>query len=476
MKSVLKVLIPLGLLLAVVFTVTYFSRVTPIEPPPEDKGKADFVAGKGLVFFTSAREWDPRPTASLQDQAFPGYFEPGEETHGTQFWFETRNPGRVTLRLINVSCSACSGGRLAPIPPDAARALLQMTAVSALPLGPVAACPPGLAGTGAFLTSRLEWQSKVFKEAAEGGMDKMVYHVPPAPDGSDKWEPGWGILELNFKVKPNPSVPLRAAFVELDEAGLPVGRDAFSIMFDAATGLELDKYAIDAGELADNTPTQSYVVTAFSATRTADELPGLAATVANPTGGPPGRFVSAGPPRSVPEADLARLTAELSGKAGKPVRMRSAFRIPVTVAAKVGDARPDIGRLDREVVVAANGVDPRRVAGKATVTGPVTLAGGARELNLGTFKHQAGASESVVVVVEQPGAALEVVPGSVRPDFLEASLKKLPDAGGRGQWQLTVRVPPTRVQGELTDGLVVLELKGPAQVRVRVPVRGRGVF
>jgi len=81
-----------------------------------------------------------------------------------------------------------------------------------------------------------------------------------------------------------------------------------------------------------------------------------------------------------------------------------------------------------------------------------------------------------VLTTDRPDLALEVVPGASRPEFLDVSLKKLPDAGTRGQWQLTVRVPPNRVQGELTDGLVVLELKGPNPQRIRIPVRGRGVL
>jgi hypothetical protein len=113
---------------------------------------------------------------------------------------------------------------------------------------------------------------------------------------------------------------------------------------------------------------------------------------------------------------------------------------------------------------------------RATVAGPVALAGGGTDINLGSFRHQAGAAETVVLTTDRPDAALEVVPGAARPDFLGVTLKKLPDAAGRGQWQLTLRVPPGRLQGELTDGMVVLELKGPNPQRIRIPVRGRGVL
>lgn len=472
MKSALKVLLPLGLLLGVVFAVTVFSWHTPPDDPGGDKKSKVAATGQGLEFFTASRKYDPSPEATLQDVVFPGFFEPGETTHATQFWFRSRNPGKLTLKLTAVSCAACSGGRVAPIPADAARALLQMSAVSVLPVGPVAACPTGMAGAGAFLTQSLQWQAHTFLDRSG-----VVYEIPPAPT-DDKWNPGWGILELNFKARANRRDPLQARFMTFDEQDTPLGQDTFAIDFVSAPAADVDKSAIDVGQLADNSTGQAHAVTVFSSTRAPGELPGLTARVINPTGGEVGPFVTAGAPQPVPAAELPALAADYTAKAKQPVRVLSAYRIPVTIAGKVGDARPDIGRLDRELWVdlGVPGTEPKKVTIRAEVTGSITLAGGATELNLGSFKHQTGAAESVVLTTDRPDAPLEVVAGAARPEFLDVSLKKLPDAGSRGQWQLTVRVPPNRVQGELTDGLVVLELKGPTPQRIRIPVRGRGVL
>jgi hypothetical protein len=471
MKSALKVVLPLGLLLAVVFAVTFFSVNTPKEEVTPDKtdGKDVFAGGKGLVFFTTMRRWDPA-SESLADQAFPGFYEPGETTHATHFWFENRNTGPITFKLLGVSCSSCSGGRVAAIPPDAIRQLLQMAAVSAVPLGPVAACPPGMAGAAAVLDAKLAWQAHSFKDGT------AEYQIPGAAD-TDGWSPSWGVLELNFKVRPNGQVPLKAAFGSYREDGTPIARDDFAIFYEPAPAFEVDKTAIEAGVLADNTPAQAHSVLVYSAARGPDELAGLVARVVNPGADDPGPFVTAGPLVPVPPADLDRIAATLSAKAGRPVRVRSAFRFPVEVAAKKGDARADIGRLEREVWVSsgAAGSEPKRISVRGTVTGPVSLAG-AGEVNLGTFSARQGANDSVVVTTEQAGVELAVVPGGARPDYLDVSLTKLSDAGGRGQWQLTVRVPPGRVSGELTGGLVVLELRGPTPVRVRVPVKGRGLL
>ena len=55
---------------------------------------------------------------TLADRVFPGFYEPGEELRATQFWFENRNPQSVTMELKGVTCTACTGGRLASIPPE----------------------------------------------------------------------------------------------------------------------------------------------------------------------------------------------------------------------------------------------------------------------------------------------------------------------------------------------------------------------
>lgn len=480
MKSAIKFLLPFALLLGIVFAVTVFSFYKPVDVVEKDeKGKTALPSTRAIEYFSTTRKWEPptgtlQPdsTVSLQDVAFTGYYEPGEVTHGTQFWFQTRHPGKVTLKLKGVNCGSCSGARVAAIPPDGAEALLRMTGFSALPFGPVAACPSGMAGAGAFLTSRLEWETHSFQDGS------VSYTIPPPPPAGP-WSVPWGILELNFKVRPNPRIPLVAKFDTLDEAGQPLqAEDTFTLYYALAQAADVDKSAIDAGELADNTQGRTHVVTVFSTTRAPGDLPGLTARVVNPSGAPPGPFVTVGAPEPVPQTEIPALAADYTARVKHAVKVRSAYRIPVTVVGRVGDARPDIGRLDREVWVDTGvpGTEPQKIAVKALVTGPVTLAGGASELNLGSFKQQAGAAETVVLTTEPAGVPLEVVAGDTRPDFLDVTLKKLPDAGGRGQWQLTVRVQPGRLQGELTDGLVVLELKGPSPQRIRIPVRGRGVL
>src|SRR5437763_135696 len=129
-SSTLKILVPIVLLMGVVFAITYFSQYTPTEP--DETPIAQRQVKGPLRFFSSTRFWDPRPGASLMDHEFQGFFEPGETQYSATFWFENRNPVPVEMQLFKVSCTQCSGGQVATIPPDVTKQILQMTAISML--------------------------------------------------------------------------------------------------------------------------------------------------------------------------------------------------------------------------------------------------------------------------------------------------------------------------------------------------------
>ncbi|HSQ54729.1 MAG TPA: hypothetical protein VLM40_03210, partial [Gemmata sp.] len=131
MKQALRIAIPLVALVAVVFGVTYFSRYT----RKVDETQVTTAPEPGLRFGSSSRFWNP--VGSLQDQAFPGFYERRTDAAGGKnragFWFENRNPNSITLTLKGVSCTTCSGGRVAAIPTDVTRQFLQMSALQVFP-------------------------------------------------------------------------------------------------------------------------------------------------------------------------------------------------------------------------------------------------------------------------------------------------------------------------------------------------------
>jgi len=473
MNSTLKIAVPLALLIAVVFAVTFFSvTIPPDATKMDDDAPADGTGeARPLRFFSNIRRWDPT-SGSLADQVFEGVYETDTKGHFAHFWFENRNAAPVTIKLRGVSCSSCSGGEVAAIPPETTRALLQMAAVAALPQGLLSGLPTGMAGPAAALDAprpTLAWQKHRFDETRE----QITYAVPAAAN-ADGWSPQWAVLRLSFDVKSGGKPPLRAAFVSEVQGTTQVGVDEFAIFYEPADPFELDKDAIDVGELTDGTPTQTHDLIVLSSTRPA--LADLGVRVMVPTGAPgaPGPFVTAGTPTRLADADADRLAAALAAKAKRPVRVASAYRIPITIKPKDGAAWADIGRLERDVWVSVGSVGtPKKMTVTGMVRGPVALSDG-KEINVGRFRYADGVTQTFSVTTERPGIELAVVPGECRPDYLEVTLTKEPDRGDRGYYKGTVTVPKQRHQGEMRDAVVTLEVKGPTPQRFRIPVRGQG--
>jgi hypothetical protein len=484
-RSTLKILVPLGLLVVVVFGITFLFLYTPTDTPdPEINPGLNPSGERPLRFFTSARQFDPRPVwdptnlpqVSLQDHYFPGYFEKNAEAR-TAFWFENRNPKPVSMQLKNVSCAACSGGSLAPIPAESARDLLQMFAVTGLPQGLVSPLPIGVAGTWADTVPRLQWQSHKF------ATNDWTFTVPAA-DPSNPWAPTqWGILDLNFGT--GGKTQLDATFGSQVHESKQYAEDKLNINFQVVNAFDVIPYAIDVGGLkaTDDSPSQTKEFFVYSATRgpgtAVGDLPPPACTIRMPGGaGESGKLITVETPVPLSPAECERLAERVAPpSAGGRMRVTAAYRVTVRITPKAGDDRLDIGLLDREiwVTVAVSGTNERQVRLKGTVSGDVWLSD-AKEVAVGSFKGEEGGSGSVRIVTERPGVELAVVPGESRPDFLDVSLQKLPDDPDRGYYQLTVRVPPKRQFGTIQNGLVVLEIKGPKPQRIRIPVTGKGGF
>src|SRR5262245_53643078 len=269
LKSVLKIAAPLALLVGVVFAITYFSRYTPVEPEIKTKEVSDpplriFESERGLDppnlsgeyrdFPLSAPSADPKKVDdpfgfSLRNRIFQVYYESDGQERTARFWFENRRPNSVTMQLTWVSCTACSGGRVASIPPDVTRQILQQAAVGTLPMGPFNGLPVGMAGPAAQLT-KLEWTEHKFAAPGGAGFNpNAIYHVQPANPSADKWSPQWGILELQFKV--NKSDRLEAHFgTRVDNTEI-AALNKFAITFAAAPAFEVWPPTLDLGRLDD---------------------------------------------------------------------------------------------------------------------------------------------------------------------------------------------------------------------------------
>lgn len=501
LKSALKVAVPLVALVGVVFGITYLSVYIPPKPPEPPPGEPrPGTGGPPLVFFTSARGWDPpnlsapgyqhfpllapsrigssegEPTASfsLSNRIFPGYFEHGETVRRTQFWFENRNDKSVTMQLQRVSCSACSGARLAAIPPETTKQLFQHTAIAALPLGAFHGFGVGLVQPAASLT-QLQWTEYAFRDNPHA-----TFHVPAATN-PDKWSPQWGILELTFQVGEKPVVPLRAHFATQVDGTTQTGDNTFGIMFEAANGFELSRTSIDAGVLGPLSGDSEYQLIVYSNTRGpgsefGDLLP-PSCLVQAPAGiVDPVKFVEVTKVERIPDTGLVDVAERLASEFKRLTNVRAAYRVTIALHPKVGETRLDIGQFERTVAVTVGGVTAtRQVTVKAVVRGAVWVDNDPSEIELKTFRGAVGTTEWLNLTTEKTGMELVVVPSECKPEGFEFALEKQPDRGGQGHYRLRITVPPGRKFGQFS-GVVVLEVKGPNPQRIRIPFKGSSTF
>jgi hypothetical protein len=503
MKSTLKIAVPLVALVGVVFGVTFLNEN---KPPEVEWGKNDKKNQGGgsteppLRFFTSGRAWDPPKMSGpyrefpmlapsfnsppeteqtwsfeLQNRLFQGVYEPNSDKIRTvQFWFENRNPERVSLQLKGISCTACSQGSLIEIPPELTRDILQHTALAALPLGPFNGYGVGLAGAGAQL-DRLPRTTHVFKDNPGA-----TYNVQGATN-PDKWSPQWGILELGFRVTADPAQgtpkPLEAFFEAwVDGNTSRIMYPRFHIRFDIARAFEVWPPTIEVGRLDELATDKGYEFLIFSSARgPGSEFGDLVLTrsdlAVQGTGGEVDTvgFLEVKKVERIPEGDLvdtAERLAEFRKRAG---RVRTAYRVAVVLHPRVGEHRMEIGAFDRSVAVAADGI-VNQVHFRGTVRGSVWLDEDRNDIELVAFKGGQGTRQEVNLVTEKTGIELSVVAAECKPDFYTYELVKQPDSDGKGRYKLVISVKGGKQFGRVR-GDVVLEVKGPTPQRIRIPVR-----
>lgn len=472
MNQTLKIVVPIVVLMAVIFGITFFSRYA----PKEDETQTQVSSEPPLRFGSTTRMWNP--VGSLQDQIFPGFYEAQADALGTKnrtsFWFENRNPSPVTLQVAFVSCTQCSGGRVAAVPPDVTRQIIEMSIISGLPQGLCSGLPVGMVGPAARLhPDRLEWQSHTFKDNPNAS-----FTVPPVnnPDG---WTPQWGMLELMFSAAPGPKT-LSADFIVGVESTKKTERTHFEVTFEGVDPFELSEKTFSVGELTETSEPKKFEVLLYSLTRGPNGVagsdlnpPSVSVELPQKSAGEPGPFVAVSAPVRVPEKDLVQLSMELSGKNGKYIRVEAAYRMTVTVNPKVGDKRVDLGPLERDIWVSVPGTPgTRSIRVSGLVRGPVWLEDNRKELRLND-KFASGTREEFRLVTQEKDAELVEVPSLRSPEGFGVELKKLPPGLERGNYALIVTVPEKKFIGAW-NGTIVLELKGPNPQRIRIPVKGKG--
>lgn len=512
LRTTLRLAIPLALLTAVVFGVTFLAQYSPrVE---QENSSGDNTPQRSteppLRFFSSERRWDPptddpayrglyllapsafaardaedRSRFNLQDRIFPGFFEVGSQLRTTAFWCENRHDKPVLLQLERVSCTSCSGGRFIALPPEVTRQILQTQALAALPQGLITLLPLAQAGPVARLGSHLaqadHWQAYRFRDEPHA-----TFRVPAASN-SDGWSPQWGILELQFLVETyGAREPLRANFLSVLEGSQQFSSASFTIHFEGVNAFEVSPGTLSVGELSEHAPLRQYDVIAYSSSRgyagdaaVSQVFVPPSVDVRLPRGlpGEPGPFVRVGAPQPLTSDELSAFRQRLMAELKRPMRVVAAYRYPVLVQPTIGNQRIDIGQLIREIWFASPGAAERLVRLTGIVRGQVWLDENANEINLGAFPLLRGVGpHTVQLFTERPDMVLMEVESERSPRYLQVQLQRLPPSGDRGRYMLKLRVPSRMEQPEVEagrlNGVVVLEIQGPQPQRIRIPVRG----
>jgi hypothetical protein len=465
MNATLKyTILPLVLIVAVVFAVTLISLGVGSGSGGEDEA-AQYLPP--LFFTTDRMLYDPS-SEDISKRTFPGYFEVSDRQVPVSFWFRNPHPVPVRVSFLGSSCTSCSAARVAVVPPEAIRALNLHGAVGGGPVGPAEPHDllPRLADA---LTATLSWTN--FNIMRPDGTDAVV------PPGSEE-TPTWGVLQFGVKVSSVGPKRLDVAvgLIAGDNALVPM---PFHMVLYGVNPFSVQPASLQFGELPEGSNPVTKEMIYWSSTRGAEDGQPLPEPKFTPSSGDP--FLKVGNPDLLGPVELERLAMQLAGKGeGGPVRVRGAYRVPVTVYRRLPEpqpgapAEPDIGPYERQIGVSAAGtLHTVTVPVTATMTGLVSLLD-AKVADLGDFSGVYGHQKAFTLVSDRTDLELRPLPDESRPGVLQPSLSTPQSFSGRRQWTLTVAVPPRGWLSPLpTDSVVVLEARTADGVRkVRIPVKG----
>jgi hypothetical protein len=196
--------------------------------------------------------------------------------------------------------------------------------------------------------------------------------------------------------------------------------------------------------------------------------------------GNPGPFISVNPPvRVQSEAEIEALWKSLNPKdkdqKRPPIWVRSAYRCNFTFRPRVGDERPDLGPLEREIEVTLPGLKtPKKLFVRGMMRGTVWLDNDRTDIDLPAYRTNEETVQTIHLNTEQRDQEVVLVPGECEPKFLQLKLTKLPPASDRGFYELVVSIPKNSQTGSW-NGMIVLELKGAKPLRMRIPIKGKAL-
>lgn len=474
MKSFTRIGLPVLVVIAAVFGITFVRVYSPDEPDPAagpKPAKTNSTARKEVLQFPfrvvapmkespdparmSLALWDPQV-----EVAAPGHFE---------FWTANPNPEPVTVRVFDVNCQ-CAGVEMATVPQDAFR---DYAALSALAGGPIGPAPGPLAAVAhATFGRRLQWNPLLANSERH---DQTLPGADPAA-GSQM-----GIVRLGWTGKGEPGPKYIKAYLQAGTGDdHPVGYtlEVTTIVVPAFELIRRDGPAtwsavtdLSFGDLRENGEARREIYLLSSTRR--QLVYRLALDQPDPC-------LTWTEPVPAPAEDSEALSNFLSEAGGKSQRAKSLYKFEVTVRERT-DAKSqfhqlDLGLLHRRLTIAAVDGGNYTLPLKVRVLGEVNLVAGAPDgrLDLGnSFPADQDRTKDVVLLAERPGLDLAVAGDETTPAYLKVKLEPMDKTAGRNQWRLRVTVPKGKLVGPLpARSAVVLTTTGPNPRKLRIPVRG----
>lgn len=492
-----KVGIAVGVLIPVVFVVTFISQL----PRNPDSGvnladdELGVVPAEGLAAPIVRLHYDPdSERAALRE--YQQFLEAGD--HPVAFWLNNPNPVAVKVTFSKTSCGACSFADLAVVadpPPDAERLTDPLAAV-------LGGAGPRAADEAEYHARRraeagippADWKRlKAANSTKPGVVGEPFVEVPAAKGGT----PTWVVVRLNIHVTERKILEATFACQPAD-AAVPVPLTLYAAVVPVEP-CEVFPPAIDFQSVGEDVGVLERTVFFWSATRPVGPA-GAEGVLPPPDVAKFTGHLTFTPPEPATPAELAvlarQVTADPQGRVPKRVAggYKTTLRFARTVRTGEKTAEADLGPFERTLSLVPQtarddkgnvlktpmnlGTAPA-VTVKAHLLGAVSLEPGKNvkedKIDLGSFRTADGLDREVVVVSDRPGLELEGVPKETTPGYLKVERELPADRkGGRTRWTVRLKIDPGVGGGAMPPGCVlVLRIKGTGQL-VRIPVTGTG--
>lgn len=474
MNSFTRIGLPILLVAAVVFGITFIMMYSPPEdksqtgpgdqPKSQERQVLKFYTTKAIVSTPNSTPkhlwyWD-----STIEVGMPGHFE---------FWCANRHTEPVTIWIPATNCQ-CAGAEMANVPPEAHQDYTVLSALAGNPLFFAASGPLAAIAHQEF-NQRLAWVP-LYK-----GDNRPEQTIPAA---KSETEPQFTLVRLAWTGKGEPGPKGISA-----ECWSRKGDDKNGYM--TVLGAETTVVAsfepmrregsrwvsareVSIGELRENGSVKQTIYL-VSATR-----PYLLYSMEAEHPTPCISWSDAVP---ATDEEFLALNAQARGADNSIRRIKSVYKIEVTVreraevsvGGKTEIHQLDLGPIDRKLTVAGVEAGNWAMFLRGRVLGEVTLLNATDgRIDLATFSSDLGASRDITLIGDRPGLDLTLLESETRPNFLKVQLESRPALkDGRKQWMLRVSVPKTAMHGSLPESsCVVLQTKGANSRRLRIPVRG----